>query len=957
MSDTKGYINKKEEGDSLYEELRLEALEIIQKITSETWTDYNEHDPGVTLIENIAYTITELSHKTLAPIQDLLIKSKGKKINSGENGFFAASDILTTGPITFNDYRKIWIDQIINVKNVWIYPVDDYQGDVQNTKGLLHVYVEKYEYKSDPSEESSDNERIIRELRANYNGNRNLCEDLYDVEIYKALELTISSNITLSSAVNGEEILAKMFHEVSNYLVPDVKYYSLWELQSKHTPTNEIFNGPNLLKGFILDEDLKDPLKEIVISDILKIITKIPGIISVNDFYLQYESSSAEEVVKISDRFLIPKNRTAIALFPESSKNIVFENSHTYFHPDLNETRKQLSFIRALNYDVYKEASSALNTMSIPEGKYLDVTSYYPIRKQFPELYGIGDRGIGNEVTTLRKAQVKQLKAYLIPFDQLMLNFLAQLSNVNTLFSVNNDNDSSYFTKVLPDIEELIDLIKSIDGEFDIAKWEKTLNDINNSFDTNALGRFNEIANHLLSRFNETFQTYALRKINTSSYGDALTNTNFEKKLLKSKRKLVHDYGSISYDRAGSFNYHQDEDESQANPGILRKLAILMGINDFKRKSLIKVLKDSGIRIHPMTLEVEVVVRTIIIIIIPEEHLEIIEIEEVIVDEVIKDNLYRVMHYVGDKEAVLNDTLKNGVITDNYKIKKTSKGDLHYVFYKNPNQEFNIAHITKTQAGAAAAIKKAVNNIVAVNQESEGFFMIEHLLLLPPYQKPHFWFQINFWFLDSLKFNLVLAPKEFMACSERDDKITKFVDQLFLGELKYSVVSQDDCYGFEVWSTLKDGEIGEFLTVSYNEYATEEEANTVIDILKGIITKIDKDQLESIITCYVDYGNNEEPIEERFFSFKASFILPSWPVRFQNKNFKKMFENTVYEEFPIHINYDIHWVDYEKLKIFETSYFKWLKVSSIEGYNEARTNLAYELILILQELIKQKDEV
>ena len=59
MSETadKGYIAKKAKGSGEYEDLYLEGVELLQKLSGAIWTDYNEHDPGVTILENIVYTI------------------------------------------------------------------------------------------------------------------------------------------------------------------------------------------------------------------------------------------------------------------------------------------------------------------------------------------------------------------------------------------------------------------------------------------------------------------------------------------------------------------------------------------------------------------------------------------------------------------------------------------------------------------------------------------------------------------------------------------------------------------------------------------------------------------------------------------------------------------------------------------------------------------------------------
>ena len=64
----KGYISKKEKGSSDYEHFHREGIELLQRFSGGVWTDYNEHDPGVTILENLAYTLTELSFKTNQPI-------------------------------------------------------------------------------------------------------------------------------------------------------------------------------------------------------------------------------------------------------------------------------------------------------------------------------------------------------------------------------------------------------------------------------------------------------------------------------------------------------------------------------------------------------------------------------------------------------------------------------------------------------------------------------------------------------------------------------------------------------------------------------------------------------------------------------------------------------------------------------------------------------------------------
>ena len=43
--------------------LRQEALELIPRLAGENWTDYNTHDPGITILEQVCYALTDLAYR------------------------------------------------------------------------------------------------------------------------------------------------------------------------------------------------------------------------------------------------------------------------------------------------------------------------------------------------------------------------------------------------------------------------------------------------------------------------------------------------------------------------------------------------------------------------------------------------------------------------------------------------------------------------------------------------------------------------------------------------------------------------------------------------------------------------------------------------------------------------------------------------------------------------------
>ena len=52
--------------------LRQKGMEYIEKLGSRLWTDYNIHDPGITMLEALCYALTDLGFRTSLDIKDLL---------------------------------------------------------------------------------------------------------------------------------------------------------------------------------------------------------------------------------------------------------------------------------------------------------------------------------------------------------------------------------------------------------------------------------------------------------------------------------------------------------------------------------------------------------------------------------------------------------------------------------------------------------------------------------------------------------------------------------------------------------------------------------------------------------------------------------------------------------------------------------------------------------------------
>ncbi|REL24475.1 hypothetical protein DYD21_17930 [Rhodohalobacter sp. SW132] len=132
-----------------YELLRQEAINYIQTVAGKVWTDFNTHDPGVTILEVLCYAITDLGYRTSYDIKDLIATDPDSPENSAIQDFFTAAEVLPSAPVTANDYRKLMIDvavksseagcSSVGVKNAWIEKAKGPEHDIYVNKQESHL--------------------------------------------------------------------------------------------------------------------------------------------------------------------------------------------------------------------------------------------------------------------------------------------------------------------------------------------------------------------------------------------------------------------------------------------------------------------------------------------------------------------------------------------------------------------------------------------------------------------------------------------------------------------------------------------------------------------------------------------------------------------------------------------------------------------------------------------------
>ncbi|MDX8553695.1 DUF1508 domain-containing protein [Tenacibaculum sp. 1B UA] len=570
--------------------LRKEGISYLETFGGKLWTDFNSHDPGVTILEMLCYAITDLGMRINTPLEDLLA-SKDPNL-SLQAQFYKASEIFPTKPVNELDYRKLFID-LEGVKNCWLRIYDKQVFvDCKNNKlgyqkfeEILPEFQKDFKLKGLYSllvdlEEGYTKEQVLLHIKKTYHKNRNLCEDLIEVNEVDTQLIAVCANVDVVPEADEEWVYANILFEIENYLSPSLKFYSIQQMLNRGYTTDEVFDGPVLESGFIDIEELKkaELRKEVRLSDVMKIIMNVEGVKLIKDISVGF-----------CDENIVQENKWVVCIDPDKKpvlcEKSTFNFSKGFLPLNLNYDRVD-EYLKQLKEDevALQQITAEEKVLSLPKGSSIGAGEYTTIQNDFPDTYGIGQEGLAIHVTNERKAKAKQLKAYLTFFDQILATYFKHLSEVKTLLSVSGEETRTFFTQAVKDIKDFDELV----SEYPESNDDELTKLLFNQFDNN-VERRNSVLDHLLARFAERFGEYTF--IMKALYGTATDEI-----VLSNKEAFLKDYKVISSERGLAFNYYKQTQENLWDTnnvsGFQKRIARLMGITNEKRRHLTETSVD-----------------------------------------------------------------------------------------------------------------------------------------------------------------------------------------------------------------------------------------------------------------------------------------------------------------------------------------------------------------------------
>lgn len=435
---------------------------------------------------------------------------------------------------------------------------------------------------------------------------RNLCEDFVNVCDLDTEEIALCTDLDLEPSADVEGVVAEVFFQLEQAISPSIRFYNLEEMLAKHKTTDQIFEGPRLRHGFIDDDEFQAIQRkcEIRASDIYQIIMDVPGVRTVKNLSLlsfvdgQFRTQESWILRLATDRFRSP------TFSVDRSKIILYKHDLPYY---ANRTRvdELLTEQRAANIPSKLHGQEQELNLPIPIGEDKQLEAYYPIQNEMPANYRVGRLRVADSETSLRKAQSRQLKAYLLLFEQLLANYLSQLANVRKLFSWDQGVAHTYFTQPLQGVMDL----ESLYSEEGLAEVIRTLNPLHPGLPEHAVmgtdeerrehlmetllpaglnaiiedvevaeSRKERFLDHLLARFCESFTDYSLLM------GNIVKNQSLAR-VIEDKRLFLEHYPMVSSRRGVAYDYRAPEEEKNLS-GFQHRLYRLLGFRGLTRQDL-----------------------------------------------------------------------------------------------------------------------------------------------------------------------------------------------------------------------------------------------------------------------------------------------------------------------------------------------------------------------------------
>lgn len=737
--------------------LRKAAIGHAQAFSGEIWTDFNAHDPGVTILEQLCYGLTELNYRSEFNVEDYLAEPDGY-LNLTTLALAPPEDVLPARACTVADYSNLLLDGIEEIDRVWISALPS------SHKGLY-----KIELQLTPSQRAqcqarpSMMDKIIDKVSLVYGKHRNLGEDVGEIIIVEDKGYQLLADIELNDNVSPESVLAMIYHVSQQWLMGELVIESYEEQIKQGKSLETILTGPRTLHGHfqIRDSQIRD--SQIrgrqtgqacrTLSSLYSKIRSIEGIEVINHLALidadgslssinatqGHEGLDQEAQEQQSQLSQVIRNK-AWLLIPDDPKNIKvsLQRHRQSLSLDFETFKSHVEHRQFRQYSMRHTRQELSSLYQVVQGSYRQVKHYHSVQQHFPVHYNLSLMGVQASGDPLDKAKASQLKGYMLIFDQLMANFSSNINNLKHLFSIDKHSTQSYQFYQFDSTS-----LPGIAGLYPKSP-KQTFDEILARFD-HFYDRKGRLLDYLLALYGETLDQRILRQFNVYDSQQGL-----EAMLLDNKYQYLTSVVALGRDRGAGFDYRSYREFTHNIGGFQFRLSSQLGlqVNRWPYMSLIKrqpldIITDAEFEQSHASHHNQVILNDAMakaLIPIP------------LIDSQIKQDERDVakvfLSLLPLKNNVIGETFfKKGVDINHFKLVKRdreSQYDLFFTLQQGQDlsaKEARVEQDTSYYLGSSSDTNKVNRlanilreHLVLLNRSCEGIYVVEHLLLRPDAQ-------------------------------------------------------------------------------------------------------------------------------------------------------------------------------------------------------------------------------
>ncbi|MFK2891637.1 hypothetical protein [Dyella flagellata] len=533
-----------------YGALRDRALSSLQALSGEWWTDFNYHDPGVTLLDALCYALTENLFGAQQPLVDLLAAPDGR-IHYRRLGLRAAEEILPCRPCTSMDYMRWLLDRVPGALQV--------HASSPNGDGLWRMDLEALTALAETASAAA--------ARA-YWAQRNLGEDLAALpSVLQPRWCTLQLNLSIEGARTPEDILAELVARCAEHVDAAPRRLSLMArllAQDAAVALADALDGPRMRQGWIDTDSLERDLESrVYFGDLARIALSVEGVLEVGDISLSAEGldGSAGALPRHGDAWVLrlrwPDQPEAVAAWQIKRRGVPIGIAQDALLQRLDDLRRNVDGRAAAD----SAPSATGSPLTRPQGDYLPPAAYVSLLNQLPQIYRERADLTGMPI---HAAEVAQWHAYLALLEQWLAHGDAQTQHLRKLYTVVGKPAASYAWQVLGD-----EHIAGLDALYN-GNREQVRDNVFASAD-DALERRGRVLDHLLALYGEGCWQGSIRPFGWYFGAEAWRLHLFEQ-----KRQMLLRIATLTRDRHGAIDYSRRSLGRRGNTSALQQRASLL---------------------------------------------------------------------------------------------------------------------------------------------------------------------------------------------------------------------------------------------------------------------------------------------------------------------------------------------------------------------------------------------